>query len=169
MQDHVLTVDIMVPRQKVWDEITKLGRVQRACMNCLLETVFTPGAKLRYYSPDKKRVFIVGKVVEVVPPRRFSHTYMFTQRPETPSLVTWDLQEIPGGCRVTLTHGGWTDQVKSHKSVVAGWRMILDGLKTEMETGDLPFKTRLLFGVMGAFMFMLPKATRTAEVEKAGW
>lgn len=169
MQDHVLSIDIMVPRQKVWDEITKLGRVQRSMMNTLLEAALRPGAKLRYYSPDKKRVFIVGKVVAVEPPRRFSHTYMFTQRAETPSLVTWELQDIPGGCRVTLTHGGWTDQVKTHKSVVAGWRMILDGLKVEMETGDLPFKTRLIYGMMSAFMFMMPKATKTAEVERAGW
>ena len=169
MQDHVLSVDIMVPRQKVWDEITKLGRVQRALMNTLLETALAPGAKLRYYSPDKKRVFIVGKVVEVRPPQKFSHTYMFTTRPETPSLVTWDLQEIPGGCRVTLTHSGWTDQAKTHKSVVGGWRQILDVLKVELETGDIPFKTKLLYGMMGAFMFMMPKTTTVAEIEKAGW
>ncbi len=169
MQDHVLSVDIMVPRQKVWDEITKLGRVQRALMNTLLETGLTPGAKLRYYSPDRKRVFIVGKVVEVVTGRKFSHTYMFTTRPETPSLVTWELQEIPGGCRVTLTHSGWTDQAKTHKSVVAGWRQILDVLKVELETGDIPFKTKMLYGMMSAFMFMMPKTTTVAEIEKAGW
>lgn len=169
MQDHVLSIDIMVPRQKVWDEITKLGRVQRALMNTVLETALAPGARLRYYSPDKKRVFIVGKVVEVSPPSKFSHTYMFITRPETPSLVTWELKEIPGGCRVTLTHSGWTDQVKTHKAVVGGWRQILDVLKTELETGDIAFKTKVLYGMMNAFMFMMPKATTVVEVEKTGW
>jgi len=169
MQDHVVSVDIMVPRQKVWDEITKLGRVQRAVMNCLLESALVPGAKLRYYSPDKKRVFVVGKVVEVTPPRRFSHTYMFTFRPETPSLATWELEEIPGGCRVTVTHSGWTDQIRTHKGVAGGWRGILDVLKTELETGDIALKTKLVYGMMNAFMFTMPKATTVAEVEKAGW
>lgn len=169
MQDHVLSIDIMVPRQKVWDEITKLGRVQRALMNTVLESALVPGAKLRYYSPDRKRVFVVGKVVEITPPAKFSHTYMFTTRPETPSLVTWELKEIPGGCRVTLTHSGWTDQVKTHKSVVAGWRQILDVLKTELETGDIALKTKLMYGMMNAFMFMMPGTTKTAAVERAGW
>lgn len=169
MQDHVVSIEIKVPRQRVWDEITKLGRVQRAVMNTLLESALVPGAKLRYYSPDKKRVFVVGKVVEVLPPRRFSHTYMFTTRPETPSLVTWELEEIAGGCRVTVTHSGWTDQVKTHKGVGGGWRQILAVLKAELETGDISFKTKLLYGMMGAFMFMMPQTTKTAEVEKAGW
>ena len=63
MQDQVVSIEINVPRQRVWDEITKLGRVQRAVMNTLLESALVPGAKMRYYSPDKKRVFVVGKVV----------------------------------------------------------------------------------------------------------
>ncbi|HXV87390.1 MAG TPA: SRPBCC domain-containing protein [Gemmatimonadales bacterium] len=169
LKDHVLSIDIMVPVQKVWDEITKLGRVQRALMNTVLESTLVPGAKLRYYSTDKKRVFVVGEVVEVAPPRRFTHTYMFTQRPEKPSLVTWELAEIPGGCRVTLTHGGWTDQVKTHKSVVGGWRQILAVLKTELETGDIPLGTKIMYGLMSAFMFMMPRSTRTEEVARAGW
>lgn len=169
MKDHVLSIEIKAPRQRVWDEITKLGRVQRALMNTVLESALTPGAKLRYYSPDKRRVFVVGEVVEVKPPRRFSHTYMFTTRPETPTLVTWELDEIPGGCRVTLIHSGWTDQVKTHKGVAGGWRQILDVLKAELETGDIPLKTKMMYGVMGALMFMLPKATKVEEVQKAGW
>jgi uncharacterized protein YndB with AHSA1/START domain len=169
VKDHVLSIEIKAPRQRVWDEITKLGRVQRALMNTVLESALTPGAKLRYYSPDKRRVFVVGEVVEVKPPRRFSHTYMFTTRPETPTLVTWELDEIPGGCRVTLIHSGWTDQVKTHKGVAGGWRQILDVLKAELETGDIPLKTKMMYGVMGALMFMLPKATKVEEVQKAGW
>jgi uncharacterized protein YndB with AHSA1/START domain len=169
LPDHVLSIDIMVSRQRVWDEITKIGRVQRAMVNTVLESSMKAGSKLRYYSPDHKRVFVVGEVVEVSPPRKFSHTYMFTTRTERPSLVTWELEEIPGGCRVKLTHSGWTDQVKTHKSVVGGWREILAVLKTELETGDLPFKTRLTYRVMGAFMFMLPRSTRPDEVARAGW
>ena len=70
LTDHVLTIEIRVPRQRVWDEITKLGRIQRAMVNTVLESALVPGAKLRYYSPNRKRVFVVGKVVEVSPPRR---------------------------------------------------------------------------------------------------
>lgn len=169
LDERVLSIDILVPREKVWDEITKTGRVQRAMMNTLLESKLVPGAKLRYYSPDRKRVFVVGEVLEVTPPERFKHTYMFAMRAETPTVVTWELEEIPGGCRLTLTHGGFTDQVKTHKDVVGGWRLILDAMKGELERGRLPLKARFLYGLMGAMMFTQPKQTLTTEVDKAGW
>ncbi len=37
---------------------------------------------------------------------------------------------------------------------------ILDLLKTELETGDIPFKTKLIYGMMGAFRFILPESTK---------
>lgn len=168
-EDHVLSIEIRVPIQRVWDEITKTGRIQRPVYNTVLETELVPGARLRYYSPNKKRVFVVGEVVEVDPPRRFSHTYVFAMDPEEETLVTWELEEIPGGCRVTLTHSGWTGEHKRYEKVAAGWREILELLKAELETGDIPFKTKLLYGVMGLFMFMLPKSTKAEEVERRGW
>lgn len=170
LKDHVLTIDIAVPRQRVWDEITKTGRIQLALQNTILETPLTPGSKLRYYSPSRKRVFIVGEIIEVVPPRRFKHTFKFTMRDERPTLVTWDLEETPTGCRVTLTHGGWTaDLAKSHKGTVSVWQQILTLLKQLLETGDIPAKTKIIYALMGASMFMLPKSTKVSEVEKAGW
>lgn len=169
LEDRVLSIDIEVPRQRVWDEITKTGRLQRAMMRTVLESELVPGAKLRYYSPDRKRVYVVGEVVEVTPPRIFKHTYMFTTRAEEPTLVTWELDEIPGGCRVTLTHGGFTTQSKTHKDVVGGWRMILDAMKAELESGELPLKIRLMYGLMGAMTFLQPKTTLTTEVDKTSW
>jgi hypothetical protein len=153
----------------VWDEITKTGRIQLAMHNTILESALTPGSKLRYYSPDRRRVFVVGEVVEVSPPKRFSHTFKFTMRPETPSLVTWELEEIPTGCRVTLIHSGWTNQIKTHKGVVSGWAEILGILKQELETGRIPFKVSVVYKVMRSLMFLLPRSTRVEEVAKAGW
>jgi uncharacterized protein YndB with AHSA1/START domain len=169
LDEHVFTIDIQAPRQKVWDEITKTGRIQLAMHNTVLESTLIPGSKLRYYSPDRKRVFVVGEVVEVAPPRRFSHTFKFTMRDEAPSLVTWELEETPTGCRVTLVHSGWTNQVKTHKGVVSGWREILGILRRELETGSIPVRVRLFYAVMNHLMFMLPKSTKVEEVGKAGW
>jgi uncharacterized protein YndB with AHSA1/START domain len=170
LNNHVFAIDIAAPRQRVWDEITKTGRIQLALNNTVLESPMTPGSKLRYYSPNRKRVFVVGEIVEVTPPRRFSHTFkLLMNGGDAPSLVTWDLEETPAGCRVTLTHSGWTDQVKTHKGTAAGWRGILSVLKQQLETGDIPLKTKVTYALMGAMMFMLPKATKVDEVAKAGW
>ncbi|MEO8678123.1 MAG: SRPBCC domain-containing protein [Vicinamibacterales bacterium] len=170
LQDNVFTIDIAVPRQRVWDEITTTGRIQLALNNTVLEGRLTPGSKLRYYSPDKKRVFVVGEVVEVTPPKRFTHTFrLLMQANEAPSLVTWDLEETTSGCRVTLTHSGWTNQVRTHKGTAGGWVGILKVLKQHLETGDIPWTTKLLYAAMGAMMFLLPKATKVEEVERRGW
>lgn len=168
--DHVVSIYIDVPLQAVWDEITRTGRVQRALYNTVLETDLEPGSRLRYYSPDRKRVFIVGEVVEVDPPVRFSHTYRFTMWKEGPAtLVTWELAEEDGGCRVTVTHTGWTEAHDQYEKTGSGWDEILALLKQELETGTLPLKTRVTYRLMGWFSFALPKTTRVEWVEEQGW
>jgi uncharacterized protein YndB with AHSA1/START domain len=169
LPDHVLTIDIRAPRQAVWDEITRTGRIQLAMHNTVLESALTPGAPLRYYSPNRRRVFVVGCIVDVDPPRRFSHTFAFTMRKEEPSLVTWELEDTSEGCRVTLIHSGWTSQVKTHKGVLGGWREILQLLKAVLETGTVPRRTRVMYRMLNVFLFLLPKSTRVEDVTKAGW
>jgi uncharacterized protein YndB with AHSA1/START domain len=164
LDDHVLSIVIQAPVQRVWDEITKTGAVQRAVYNTVLESDMRPGSRLRYYSPDRKRVFIIGEVVAVEPPRRFSHTYVMTQSPQPATLVTWELEEVPGGCRVTLTHSGWTTAHVKPEKVAAGWTQILGFLKAEVETGKLPLSARMLYAVMGSMMWALPARTRTENV-----
>jgi uncharacterized protein YndB with AHSA1/START domain len=169
LPDYTFTIEIAAPRQRVWDEITRTGLVQLAMNNTVLESTLVPGAKLRYYSPDRRRVFVVGEILEVSPPKRFSHTFAFTMRDEKPSIVTWELEETEAGCRVTLRHTGWTDQVKTHRDVAKGWREILNNLKRLLETGDIPLGVKATYRIMNALLFLLPKSTRVENVEKAGW
>jgi len=167
---HVLSIDIEVPIQRVWNEITKTGSIQRPLFNTVLDTDLTPGSPLRYYSPDKKRVFIVGEVVEVDPPRKFSHTHHFVPNGHEPkTLVTWELTETPSGCRITLTHSGFTSAHKAPEKQKGGWQQILQLLKRELETGTIPLSTRLMYAVMGLTMWMLPKSTKVTEVDKVAW
>lgn len=170
LPDQVASIFIAVPVERVWAEITKTGRLQRALYNTVLDTDLEPGARLRYYSPDRKRVFIVGEVVAVEPPRRFSHTYWFTMwKGGGPTLVTWELAEEAGGCRVTVTHSGWTAAHEAARKTGAGWREILGLLKRELETGTLPLKTRMMYGVMNLFMFAMPVTTTASYADEQGW
>ena len=169
LPDHVVSIHIAVPVRRVWDEITKTGRVQRALYNTVLECDLKPGGRLRYYSPDRKRVFIVGEIVTVDPPRKFAHTYMFTSDTTPPTLATWELTEESGGTRVTITHSGWTTAHKAPHKVAAGWREILNLLKQDLETGDIPLKTKIIFQLMTWFMFLMPKTTKTEYADKQGW
>jgi uncharacterized protein YndB with AHSA1/START domain len=170
LPDHVISIHIAVPVQRVWDEITKTGRVQRALYNTVLDTELRPGAKLRYHSPSKKRVFIVGEIVNVEPPHVFSHTYrMLMNGVEEPTLVTWTLKEENNGTRVTIRHSGWTAAHKAPEKVSAGWTEILGLLKADLETGKLPVKIKIMYAMMNMFMFMLPKTTKREFVDQQGW
>ena len=166
LPDQVAAIHIDVPVQRVWEEITRTGSIQRALYNTVLEADMRPGSRLRYYSPDKKRVFIVGEIVEVDPPRKFAHTYWFTTwKSGPPTLVTWELEDSAGGCRVTVTHSGWTEEHDKPEKSGAGWLDILGLLKQELETGDIPTKTKVMYRMMGWFMFAMPKTTTTEYVD----
>lgn len=169
LPDHVCSILIRVPIEDVWDEITKTGSVQRPLYNTVLDIDLEPGGRLRYSSPDRSRVFVAGEVLEVDPPRRLKHTYIFTMKPEPPTVVTWELEEVPEGCRVTVTSSGWTTEHAAPEKVAAGWTEILGLLKSELETGDIPFKTRAVYWMQGLFMFALPKTTKKEYADEQGW
>lgn len=167
--ERVASIHIAAPIQRVWDEITKTQSIQRALFNTVLVGDLTVGSRLRYYSPDRKRVFVVGEVLEVTPPTRFVHTYIMTMNPDPETTVAWDLVEVDGGCRVTITHSGWTDAHRTADKTAAGWEQILELLKGEIETGTLPLKTRIQYRVMGLFQFALPKRTSVDHADEQGW
>jgi len=169
LPDRVCSIVIRVPVQDVWNEITKTGSVQRPLYNTVLDIELEPGGRLRYSSPDRKRVFVAGEVLEVDPPRRLKHTYLFLMKPEPATVVTWDLEEVAEGTRVTITHAGWTAAHTAPEKHEAGWNEILGLLRDELETGDIPSKTKLQYWVMGLFSFALPKTTKKAYVDERGW
>lgn len=168
-QDRVVSITINAPVEKVWQEITKTGRIQRAVYNTVLEGELTPGSRLRYYSIDRKRVFVVGEVVEVDAPNKFVHTYIMTLDPDPVTVVTWELEAVDNGCRVTLTHSGWTEAHRTGDKTAAGWTEILGLLKAEVETGQIPLKTRVIYRMMGLFQFALPKTTSSKYADEQGW
>lgn len=158
------TIVIEAPIAEVWSEITRLGGRQRAMMDTILDSALEPGAPLYYRSPDGKRVFIVGRVVEVEPPYRLSHTQNLLLRDDPPTLVTWVLEEVDGGTRVTLRHTGWPVETKDLHKVDSTWVTILTELKRLVETGDISRKLKLQYALMRAFMWAMPAKTRAENV-----
>jgi len=164
MHDVVYSIDIAVPREAAWRELTKTGEVQYPMFNAVLETDWEPGSKMLYYKPDRTMVFVVGEVVEVDAPHRFAHTYRFTDLDDAATLVTWEFEEIEGGVRVTVTHSHFDDTTPTHKRVQGGWKFILATLKRILEEEKPPLKARLIYGMMSAMSFMQPKKIHTENV-----
>ena len=165
---RVASIVIGVPPEKVWEEITRTGSLQRAVYNTILDADLRPGGKMRYSTQDRSRVFVAGEILEVDPPRKLRHTYIFTMKPGPVTEVTWELEPVPEGCRVTITHAGWTDDTMADKQA-AGWTEILGLLKSELETGDIPTKMKIIYWLQGLFGFALPKTTKREYVDGQGW
>lgn len=51
-----------------------------------------------------------GQYLEVDPPRRLSHTWSSPDAAAQPSVVTFLLEKVPGGTRVTLHHTGLSER-----------------------------------------------------------
>lgn len=157
------SITIKAPIERVWAEITKVGARQRAQLDSVLETSFEPGDPLYYKSQDGSRTFMVGRVLECDPPRRFSHTQMLTMRDDPLTVVTWSLEPTDAGTEVMLVNSGWPADAKRDK-VDATWKGILASLKIVVETGDVSGKQKVTLFFMRTFMFMMPAKTKTQNV-----
>jgi uncharacterized protein YndB with AHSA1/START domain/DNA-binding transcriptional ArsR family regulator len=80
-----------------------------------------------------------GENLEVDPPRRLVQSYRALWsddvKGEGTSRVTWEIEPIGDSCRLTLIH----DQLRegANAELYGGWPMVLSGLKTLLETGEL--------------------------------
>jgi len=68
-----------------------------------------------------------GEFLEVDPPRRLVHTWHLVGAPGGPSIVTYLLEPIPGGTRLTINHSGIVSPEQGDNTTV-GWRTSLGRL-----------------------------------------
>jgi uncharacterized protein YndB with AHSA1/START domain len=89
--------------------------------------------------PGTEKLLGEGENLEVDPPRRLVQTMRALWGPdviaEGTSRVTWDIEPVGASCRLIVTH----DQLNegANEELFGGWPMILSGLKTWLETGEL--------------------------------
>ena len=80
-----------------------------------------------------------GEVLVYDPPRRLVHTmeclWDEAVRAEGSTRVTWEIAPVGDSCHLTLTHDQMRDGADAQ--IFGGWPMILSGLKTWLETGEL--------------------------------
>jgi uncharacterized protein YndB with AHSA1/START domain len=89
---------------------------------------------------------VEGEYLEIDPPRKLVHTWKPTWDDAAPTKVTYRLQAIDGGTRVTLRHEGFASEA-SCDNHANGWTMVLGWLQGHASPGRGPrsfFLVRLL-------------------------
>ncbi len=98
-----------------------------------------PGSRWEHRSSDEKRALkLVGKVVEVTPPRRLVLTWAFPadeKREEKHTRVTFEIEPVGDVVRLTVTHDNLEPGSEMLHGIMKGWPKVLSSLKSLLEVG----------------------------------
>ena len=137
--EKVFEIYIRTTPERLWDAITDPDIRAKYNFGSRLESDWTPGSRFEMVHPDADGLLGEGENLEVDPPRRLVQTMRALWGEdviaEGTSRVTWEIEPVGDSCRLTVTH----DQLRedANDELYGGWPMILSGLKTWLETGEL--------------------------------
>ena len=146
MPENMFRVVINASLEEVWHEITRTDEPIPAFFNSRMDVgAMRAGSRLAMRSPDGKYTGVVGEILEVEPMKRFAHTFRFTAYDDPECTVIYDLEQVEGGVQFTLTIEDLPTGTKTAKQMIQGGTMIVNTLKSVMETGQPSFGVRMLY------------------------
>jgi uncharacterized protein YndB with AHSA1/START domain/DNA-binding transcriptional ArsR family regulator len=137
--EKVFEIYIKTTPERLWEAITDPEIRSRYNFGARVESDWTPGSRFEMTAGDGAIALGEGENLEVDPPRRLVQAARFLWSDEVKnegtSKVTWDIEPVGDSCRLTVTHSEMREG--ANDELYGGWPMILSGLKTWLETGDL--------------------------------
>jgi uncharacterized protein YndB with AHSA1/START domain len=137
--EKVFEIYIKTTPERLWEAITNPEMRRKYNFSAGVESDWTPGSRYRGVSRFAPAPIWEGENVEVDPPRRlvqtFSALWSDDVKREGTSRVTWEIEPIGDSCRLVVTHSDLREN--ANPELYGGWMMILSGLKTLLETGQL--------------------------------
>jgi uncharacterized protein YndB with AHSA1/START domain/biotin operon repressor len=136
--EKVFEIYIRTTPERLWEAITDSEIRSKYNFGARVTSDWTPGSRVEMSQPNGG-LLGEGEILEVDPPRRLVQTLVALWsddvKSEGPSRVTWDIEPIGDSCRLTVTHDELHED--ANNELYGGWPMILSGLKTWLETGEL--------------------------------
>ena len=135
--EKVFEIYIKTTPERLWKAITDTEMRRKYTFGAVVTSDWTPGS--RYQGVGRGTPIFEGENLEVDPPRRLVQSFKALWgedvKSEGTSRVTWEIQPVGDSCRLIVTH----DQLHedANAQLYGGWPMILSGLKTLLETGEM--------------------------------
>ncbi|MDP9335274.1 MAG: metalloregulator ArsR/SmtB family transcription factor [Actinomycetota bacterium] len=135
----VFEIYIRTTPERLWEAITDSEIRSKYHFGMQISSDWTPGSRFEMSNPRADGLLGEGENLEVDPPRRLvqSMTALWSDevKSEGASRITWEIEPVGDSCRLTVTH----DELRegANDQLYGGWPMILSGLKTWLETGEL--------------------------------
>ncbi|MCI0677982.1 MAG: SRPBCC domain-containing protein [Actinobacteria bacterium] len=139
IMEKVFEIYIKTTPERLWAAITDPETRARYHFGSRVESEWTPGSAYEMVHPGAPGPLVQGENLVVDPPWRLVQTMRAQWGPEViaegTSRITWEIEPVGDSCRLTVTH----DQLRDDASeeLYGGWPMVLSGLKTWLETGEL--------------------------------
>jgi uncharacterized protein YndB with AHSA1/START domain len=125
--------------EEVWQGLTSAEFTRQYWHGTDIKSDFEKGSPLEFTTPDGA-IGVCGKILESVFPSRLSYTWQFMRDPaakdDPPSRVTYTLEALTVGTRLTVVHDELAEGSKTAEMVSIGWPHVVAGLKTLLETGE---------------------------------
>ena len=137
--EKVFEIYIKTTPERLWQAITDPELRSKYNFGARIKSDFKPGSRYEQSSPNAPGLLGEGENLEVDPPRRLVQSMRALWgddvKAEGTSRVTWSIEPVGDSCHLTVTH----DQLRegANEQLYGGWPMILSGLKTLLETGEL--------------------------------
>jgi uncharacterized protein YndB with AHSA1/START domain len=134
----VFEIYIKTTPERLWEAITSEEMRSKYSFGVGTVSEWTEGSSYKSAVPGVIDI-ASGENVEVDPPRRLVQTFQALWSDEVKaegvSRVSWEIEPVGDSCRLRVTHDQLNDDANSE--LYGGWPMILSGLKTLLETGEL--------------------------------
>jgi uncharacterized protein YndB with AHSA1/START domain/biotin operon repressor len=137
--EKVFEIYIRTTPERLWEAITDSEIRSKYHFGSSITSDWTPGSRYQLDHPGAPGLLEEGENLVVDPPRRLVQSMIALWgddvKGEGTSRVTWEIEPVGDSCRLLVTH----DQLRegANSQLYGGWPMILSGLKTWLETGEL--------------------------------
>lgn len=135
--EKVFEIYIKTTPERLWQAITDTDMRRKYTFGAVITSDWSPGSP--YRGAGNGKPIAEGENLEVDPPRRLVQSFRALWdddvKSEGTSRVTWEIEPIGDSCRLTVIH----DQLRedANRQLYGGWPMVLSGLKTLLETGEM--------------------------------
>jgi len=137
--DYVYVVVIAATPEEVWKGLTSPEFTKQYWHKTEVKSDFRVGSTIEFLTADG-HVGCEGEILDVDYPSELSFTWQFPRNPETSkephSRVTFRLEPIATGTRLTVVHDQFPENSKMYDIVQPGWPLVICGLKTLLESGS---------------------------------
>jgi uncharacterized protein YndB with AHSA1/START domain len=137
--EKVYEIYIKTTPERLWEAITDPEIRSKYQFGAQITSDFTPGSRFEMGHPGAPGWLGEGENLEVDPPRRLVQSMVALWsdevKSEGTSKITWEIEPVGDSCRLLVTHSDLREG--ANEELYGGWPMILSGLKTWLETGEL--------------------------------